>query len=384
MNQTMSTISGDSSSGGGQRSRWPDLPDDILSSIADRIDPKIGTLRLRSVCRSWHSSLSPLPSSITFPLKLPFPLSNGVSTSPSQLSLSKRTVYLLSPPENFSNGGFLIKVEEREGKRNGFSLFDPLLSYSKFPQPNLCLNLLDYRVSVVCESYVVNSDLGLPQNPFKKAVVAKNFAVKGDFVVLGLKLSGELLIWRIGDEQWTEIGVNGRSFDDIISYNGKFYATADRKGRLVMIDSRLKPLDLVPKLVYGNGMCTYLVECDGNLYVVDRVGIDDGRDIKLGVFKLDDKGHFWDYESDLNDCVFFVGDDANFSLSRNDYYGDIRNVIYFKGVSVEEEGDRIGGIDEFTKVFDMKTNSSSYLVESESYAKLYWPPSSWFQSGCSS
>ncbi|XP_021762263.1 F-box protein SKIP23-like [Chenopodium quinoa] len=375
----MSTIPDGGSSGGGQNSPWPDLPVDILSSIADRLDPKIGTLRLRSLCRSWHSSLSPLPSSITFPLKLPFPLSNGVSTSPSHLSLSKRTIYLLSPPENLSNGGFLIKVEEREGKRNAFSLFDPLLSNAKFPQPKLSLNLLDFRVSVVFESYVVNSAFGgVLQNPFKKAVVAKNFAGNGDFIVLGLKLSGELLIWRIGDEQWTEIGVNGRSFDDIISYNGKFYATADKKGRLVMIDSRLKPFDLVPKLMFGEGKCTYLVECDGNLYVVDRVGVDDSRDFKLGVFKLDDKGRFWDYELDLNDCVFFVGDDANFSLSRNDYHGDIGNVIYFKGVTLEDDGDRIGGIDEFTKVFEMKTNSSSYLVESESYAKLYWPPSSWF------
>uniref|UniRef100_A0A803MKZ7 KIB1-4 beta-propeller domain-containing protein n=1 Tax=Chenopodium quinoa TaxID=63459 RepID=A0A803MKZ7_CHEQI len=190
------------------------------------------------------------------------------------------------------------------------------------------------RVSVVFESYVVNSAFGgVLQNPFKKAVVAKNFAGNGDFIVLG---------------------------------------------RLVMIDSRLKPFDLVPKLMFGEGKCTYLVECDGNLYVVDRVGVDDSRDFKLGVFKLDDKGRFWDYELDLNDCVFFVGDDANFSLSRNDYHGDIGNVIYFKGVTLEDDGDRIGGIDEFTKVFEMKTNSSSYLVESESYAKLYWPPSSWF------
>lgn len=199
-------------------------------------------------------------------------------------------------------------------------------------------------------------------------VVATDFFESGDFVVLGLNFSKNLVLWRFGDENWTDIAANGRCFDDVISYNGKFYATADRKGRLVMIDSRLKPIDLVPKLMFGDGKFTYLVECDGGLYLIDRV-IDGDPISKFGVFKLDDKGRFWDYELDLNDCVFFVGDGASFSLSRNDYNGAVKNVIFFF------DYDEFGA---FTRVFDVRTSTSSLCVESESYGKLLWPPLSWF------
>ncbi|KMS95314.1 hypothetical protein BVRB_009410 [Beta vulgaris subsp. vulgaris] len=346
-------------------STWPDLPRDILSSIADRLDKKIGVLRLRSICRSWRSALSSFHSDINFPLKLPSPL----SPSSNFLSLFQRTVYLLSSPQNPSNGGFfLIKLEVRENCPNTFTLLDPLSTLITFPQPNSSINLLDYRISVVSESYYVYSDL---DSEIKKVVVARNFFKNGDFVVLGLEFSGGLLIWRFGDDVWTEIEAFGRCFDDIISYNGKFYATADKKGRLVMIDSRLQPIDLVPKLMYGDGTCTHLVECDGDLWLVDEVFHD--IQTRFGVFKLDEKGRFWDYELNLKDCVFFIGDDANFSLLRSEYNGCIRNVIYSKKVYFGDEG-----IIGFTKVFDMKTDISSVMEDSESYVELYNPPSSWF------
>ncbi|KNA11965.1 hypothetical protein SOVF_130240 [Spinacia oleracea] len=376
----MAAITGGGSNGGELLSRWPNLPGDVLASITDLLDPKIGILRLRSICRSWRSSLSLLPPAINFPLKLPLLASNGASSSPSShppsgnLFLHERTVYFLSPPGYpSSNGGFLIKVKESKNAPNTFSLLNPILFEDKLPQPNFPLNLLDCSISLVCKSYVVSTDFECEQVVLKKVAVSTNFVNNGEFVVLGLKFSGGLLIWRFGDEGWTEIGVNGRCFDDIISYNDKFYATADMKGRLVMIDSRLKPIDLVPKLMFGSGISTHLVECDGNLYVVDQDI--DNRGSKLGVFKLDDKGHFWDYELDLNDSVFFVGDYANFSLSRKYYNGGLRNMIYFKDVSLDDDG---GEIDGHIKVFDLKTNTSSLLFESEKYAKLCWPPLSWF------
>ncbi|KAL2898396.1 hypothetical protein RDABS01_040178 [Bienertia sinuspersici] len=348
-------------------SRWSDPPSDILPLIADHLHRQSAIPRLRSVCNSWRSSLSSLPSSsITFPLNLPSPLSNSPSSPTRHFSLHQRTVFLLSPLSD-DGGCFIIKVEE-SGNPNTFSLFNPLFARAKLPPSSSPVNLLDYRLTHVCDSYVVHSD---SEDPIKKVVVGRDFLAKGDFVVLGLKYSGGLLFWKLGDENWTEIMAFGRSFDDIICYNGKFYATADGNGRLVMIDSRLKPIDLVPKLTYGNGVCTSLVECNGNLYLADRQV--DVRGVRFGVFKLDDKGHFWDYEPNLNGYVFFLGDDVNFSVFTKDYNGGISDVIYFKDIFLHAN-DTSG----FSQVFDMKTGTSWLVIDTENMGKFYWPPSSWF------
>lgn len=223
------------------------------------------------------------------------------------------------------------------------------------------LNLLNYSISVICKSYAFERvDARVP---IKKVVVAKNFVKDDDFVVLGLCDNGVLLLWRFGDENWTQIAYNGRPFDDIISYKGKFYATADGKGRLVMIDSRLKPIDLVHRLMYSRGRFTHLVENDGELYLLDRVWINEG--LSFGVFKLDGKSRFWDFEPNLNDSVFFIGNDANFALTKKNYRGCIRNCIFF--IITHEEGP------ECHDVFDVKKGTTCSMVDSHPFFHLYRP-----------
>lgn len=68
---------------------------------------------------------------------------------------------------------------------------------------------------------------------------------------------------------------------------------------------------------------------------------------------------FLKYELKLDDRVFFVGDDADFTLSRNDYNGWIRNVFDYKDFFLEDVK-----IDGLTKVLDMETSTSSFSVES--------------------
>lgn len=207
---------------------------------------KIGILRLRFICRSWRSSLSHLlPLSINFPLKFP-----------TDISLFQRTVYLLSSPANPSIGGLLVKVEEREHALYTFSLLIPLFS---LPKPKSPHNLLDYRITLVCESYVVYPWFALlEQVLIMKVVVSRNFFENGDFVVLCLKFNGgsvdfEVWGWRL-DWNW-QIAANLRKF-----YISKFYATSDKIGTLMMIDSSLKPVELVPKLLYGAKIRWCLVE----------------------------------------------------------------------------------------------------------------------------
>lgn len=351
-------------------SKWSDPPPDVIPAIAEHLDRNVGVLRLLSVCKSWRLSLSSFPPSITFPLKLPFPPSTSLSSN-NNLSLLQRTTYLFSPlSAATSDESFLLKVEQKENNPNTFSLINPLFSHEKSPFfPKTPISLLDYRVTYVCNSYVVSPD---SPNLFKKVVVSKNFFEYGDFVVLGLKCSGELLLWKIGDVGWTKIESCNRRFDDIISFDGKFYGIADKKGRLVMIDSRLKPTDIVPKLMYGNGEFASLIDCDGKLYVVDRQ--DDDQEVKFGVFKLDDKGRFWDYEPDLNGCVFLLGEDANFSLSRKDYNGIVSDAIYFKDAVVDND-DMLAGL---SRVLDLKKSNASYLIGSDNFSNLLSPPWSWF------
>lgn len=363
-------------------SRWPDLPPDMLLAIATRLDPTVGILRLRSVCRSWRSLLS-LSSTPHFPLNLPSVVSlSSYFLSPpppsTNLRLLRRTVCLLSPPDDRCQG-FLVKVEEIGP--NTFSLFNPL-SKDKLRKPTSPINLLDYRATAICCSYVAeevnsraSSSDSAPQagkTLIKKVVAARDFFKEGDFVVLALTDAGKLLLWRVGDEGWTGIGPSTRRFDDVISYKGKFYATADKRGRLLMIDSRLKPMDLVHSLMYGVGKCTHLLECDGGLYLIDR--IQGYKKLELGVFKLDDKCRFWDYELSLNSNTYFVGNDVNFSVLRRDYYGDVRNCIYFMtNIREGNEGRDI------TAVLDTDKGTIHPVYGSDLFGSIYWPPSSWFR-----
>lgn len=146
---------------------------------------------------------------------------------------------------------------------------------------------------------------------------------------------------------------NGCLFDDIISYKGKFYVIVDGKGRFVMIDSRLKLIDLVYRLMYSCGWFMYLVENDGELYLFDWVWINEG--LSFGVFKLDGKSWFWDFEFNLNDSVFFIGNDVNFVFIKKNYRGCIRNCIFF--IIIYEEGF------ECYDVFDVKKGIICLMVD---------------------
>ncbi|GKV44149.1 hypothetical protein SLEP1_g51361 [Rubroshorea leprosula] len=52
-------------------SSWSDLPKDLLTQIAEKLETPIDILRCRSVCPSWRSSIPPFRRSTHFPIILP-------------------------------------------------------------------------------------------------------------------------------------------------------------------------------------------------------------------------------------------------------------------------------------------------------------------------
>lgn len=410
------------------RAPWSDCPKDILAAIAKRFHSMTDILRLRSVCTSWHSSVaSPFHKSPPFLVKLPLPISPFDSVNPNRdgyFALTEIITHRLEPldaPSNSSGSpkGWLVTIEEGEpGKMlilNPLSLFqDPQLPVT-FPK---VLNLLDFRVSEISRAYYLeytdsnsipddfaeNSFLSVPkvvdfaENPFlsvPKVVVSSDPDwTSSDLAVLVLKNIGKLVLFKQGDVEWTiSSDFPSSCFDDIINYKGNFYAT-DQAGRLVMLDSSLNEMEIVPPFT-SSGNRKHLVKSSGNLLLVDRymenehdlLECNDAFDLvqdsglnftyDIEVFKLNEQEHCWVKVKSLCDKVLFVGDQC-FSITSRDFYGSNGNCIYFRDEYIgATSGDCVrakGVYGHNTCVFTIGDGKLGPLDDFPGYADIYWPP----------
>ncbi|GAB4848407.1 hypothetical protein Ancab_003104 [Ancistrocladus abbreviatus] len=399
--------------------RWSTLPRDILTAVARRLNSSVELLRLRAVCSSWRSSLPLPPKPFHSFLKLPFPNARYYDLNPNNrpgyLCLFQSTVYRLSPLASSKNG-WLLKLSDTQ-KPNTFSLLNPL-STSKFKttRPNFPkqINLLDYRISEICKSYTlkfVDQENPLEQTEsvlIRRVAVLSDYTIDGDgvgdnFVVLLLRYGGDLEAWRFGEEKWTSIEGDDNRFDEVLCCGGKCYAI-DYAGDLSVFDSGL---NLIKRFSDRFVMCCQprqrkiLVEFNGYLYVFDKTSDLDAEfyydhwedeyvmnwkeydmPLRLKIFKLNEKnGGGWDYVGSLGDGVFFLGDDVTFGIWKKDY-GCKGDCIYLTDecfVQLEE-----GEFGEDTGVYDLNECKIVALAECPEYARVFWPPPSWFLDSASS
>ncbi|KAE9448076.1 hypothetical protein C3L33_20024, partial [Rhododendron williamsianum] len=305
---------------------WYRLPGDILKSIAKRLTDKADAAAastnyinalglLRSVCKSWRSSIEKPSSSLLslLPLTLPFPIvpfRNPNSNRGRHFSLTHSTLYFLSPLSPTPTAGWLLRVQEPPSRNNnnGSKTYHPLNPLSKLEPPERApraaafpesLNLLEVGIAEIgrahCLKVVDEREKKKKQEveeKFKRRTMAecqaeyedayttyiKKVAVSlEDYGVVVAIHSGRLCFHKLGgDQKWTLIDSSNDLYHDVVYRKGKYFAV-DYRGRTVVIDGAdLKKEVMVTRLVESPlpnlGACqfTRLVDSGNDLFLVDR------------------------------------------------------------------------------------------------------------------
>ncbi|PNY04261.1 F-box family protein [Trifolium pratense] len=384
---------------------WTQLPKDLLQFISEKLNSEFYQLRFRSVCSSWRSSV---PKNhhhhLNLPSKFPTPSnsnniddhsnSNSNNNNASTFPLSKRTLFLITPPPNQQTlQPWLIKIGP--DSHDLIHLWHPLSRDKQFPlhSPHVIdfnhLSVIDLGREFVIGQFPSQSPLFINDNTslYMEKLVVYDTCHSGNendpcSVLLTIHVSGKLAIFRCGDEQWTIIPEMPTMFyDDVCVFNGRPIAV-DGTGRTVAVEPDLS-LDLVAEAeaVFG-GDKKFLVESDGELLLVDKYlsclgnySLDDGetgndivaeRAVKFDVFRLDEKEKKWVEVRNLGDRVLFLGEDCVFSSKCN---GNGNCVIFM---------DRNCHSTEFgISVFHLDQRRISPLSDFPCYSKLFWPPPEW-------
>ncbi|GAU28248.1 hypothetical protein TSUD_118550 [Trifolium subterraneum] len=81
---------------------WSKLHKDILQLTPKKLDSEFYQLCFRSVCSSWRSSSVPKNHLLNLPSKLtlPFDSNNNGNNNGTTFPLSKRAIFLITPPPN--------------------------------------------------------------------------------------------------------------------------------------------------------------------------------------------------------------------------------------------------------------------------------------------
>ncbi|KGN48970.1 putative F-box protein At1g65770 [Cucumis sativus] len=339
------------------RVRWSDLPPQLWPLIGKRLDNYIDIVRFRSVCRSWRASLPQLNAiSLLSPLLVSHPFDHRIEDA----LVIRRIIYGTSPlrhhqtstyPSSSSSSsrasaGWLAKVETTNlGKLRFLTPLSTDWVKSRNQVFRKEVNLLDFRIHEVAKSYILRSTIGgiLFIN---KVVVFPDSAwidVKKTSIIVAVNIEGKLGYTKVGDYKWTLIGSPNFCFADLIVYEGEIY-TVDRLGTVFLIDSSMKLVQISPELgVISNEK--HLIECGGEIYVVDRF-LEQKKDPELlnswfdepmprvvdfKVHRLDQEimgKSRWVEVKNLGNRAFVVGHNS-FSVSAADFEGFKENCIYF-------------------------------------------------------
>ncbi|XP_050238039.1 putative F-box protein At3g25750 [Mercurialis annua] len=329
----------------GTKSRWPDLPTDILASIIKLLEVRIDIIRIGSVCRSWRNSIFySREDQIVFPLKTPL---HNIYLSQT-FSLPKNTflqfyptsMYLIKPIYDDSRTAFLVKVEHHYSGRHKARLLD-LFSQENDIYGNEVIDSRNYHVSELCKmctwksssergSFYLNST---DHKIFKKVILYPDdvWTTRENCVVFAIDSRRKLEYWKFGDEKWTTI-CNAK-FGDMILYNGKVCATEYTIGHIWVIEiSSNQVIKIALHEDFSRYNCAFLKSC-GDLYLVG-LGHSIAGIAKYPVYKLNIETpcRNWVRVACIGggDRIFVLASQhtSSFSVSTNEFVRSEGNKIY--------------------------------------------------------
>ncbi|MCH82460.1 F-box protein [Trifolium medium] len=357
---------------------WSQLPKDLLQLISQRLDSELYLLRFRSVCSTWRSSSSiPKHHPNYLSLKLPEFYNNDPNPP---CHISKHNIFLIKPPQHqqtlHHRRPWLIRIgPDPDGKIQLWHPFS-LRPHIPFHFPH---HVLDFnQLSVFHLGHLFLLSEANRQIHSAKLLVAPRQEKQPLFMVT-FNCFGELTLFRCGDERWTIIqGMATSAHGDICIFKGRPCAV-DYDGYTVMFEPDLSHHLIAEPLLDEEGVHTkFLLQSECELLLVDCYACDSGfsiknGDVRIAVFRLDEKEKKWVKLTSLGDRVLFLGNRYMFSASASE-------LGFAKGNCVIYTDDVFKGLDDMEygmSVFQLDQNRVSPLSDYPDYLKLFWPPPEW-------
>jgi hypothetical protein len=220
--------------------------------------------------------------------------------------------------------------------------------------------------------YIIDANQ-IKHNPYdkfypKKVVTAT--CEEHPFLIVTFDFCARPMMFRCGDNRWTRIPYLSQSLGksgDICLFKGRPYVV-DKTGLTAMIRPDLS-IHLVADPMFCGGD-KFLVECDCGLLLVDINVSDDGsNDLRIHVYRLDDKERKWIKLANLGDMVLLLGNQISFSASASDLGFPNGNCIILNAGDLSDcfEMD----------IFQLDQGRVSPLCDNPDYLKLFLPSPEW-------
>ncbi|XP_058762301.1 F-box protein SKIP23-like [Vicia villosa] len=353
---------------------WTMLPKELLQLISEKLNSEFYRIRFRSVCSTWRFSI-PKPYN-PFPFYLPqFPdsSSSSIYSRDSDIhKLDKHNIFILKPPTTPNQQTlyrpWLVRISPTSSGK--FNLWHPLSRNSlNIPYDSSVLDISQLSVFDIAQMYDLSTPVAVFHGEeFMGSVATFQGEEILDIVTQGY--SGEMVMLRHGDDSWKQIPNEAHFYHDICIFKGR-PCLADGTGRTVMIGSNLS-VHLVAEPVYGGylyGDIKIMVEYESELLLVHKQGYHHRGDLRIDVFRVDQKEKKWLRLANLGDTVVFFGQCHSFTASALDLGFDKGNfVIHFNNNDMS--------------IFHLDQRQNSLLSDYPDYLKLFWPPPEWIISRC--
>ncbi|KAK9747822.1 hypothetical protein RND81_02G016400 [Saponaria officinalis] len=409
---------------------WSNLPEELLSPIAHRLESRLDILHFRAVCKEWRNSVSlsllsnknilstVLPHKLTttnppllrrgaYRRREEFP-ENLINDS---LILSASSIFLIKPTFNNAElSPWLITVEEMNSGK--FVVRKPLSrsTVRKMPEyfPKM-LDLSDFDVEEMGRVYSLRYDVE-PYLLFEeqhKVLLLGDFDCKirvsiDDYTAVVLYDSGVLAAINLKNAVEKEADLNRRKFDDIVMFEGTIY-TIDRHGRLFLMDNsgdKLKMVAVVDEVLHsGMERKCRIFELCGELYLVRNCLVSKPsltrKRMGVRVYKLNREKNTWDeLDSIGDDRILFVIPGCCFFARATDFPGWKGNLIvlddrlsfpchshtpllghdweYFEFIAVREAEKKMS-----LEIFHFEECVFEPVETNPDYSIVFWPPPKW-------
>ncbi|CAO2826481.1 unnamed protein product [Amaranthus hypochondriacus] len=403
---------------------WSELPPELLSEIAERLETRSEIVRFRTICKSWRNSVSFSQfsqKSILSPL-LPYKISsntlslfrnrNSINHPRRSLIIAASSVFIVRSNRNPNLPPWLITVEEL----NPGKLFirAPLSRFEIEKLPGYVMKILGsthYDVSEIGRLYAFRLT-GFQiksmndSNPWNKWFKIYNKVVLfidpncrtnpriDDCMAAILYDNGNLATVRLKDDyEHLERYSSVEKFDDLVMLKRKIYMI-DRKGRVYSKMFRESGLSKIVDEPIGKGHDNdrrkRLVESNGKLYLIYRFH-ECYKDVMFKVFKLNEGLLKWDEVKGIgNDQILFVTLEGSFFVPKKDIDGWKGNCIVFSRNSFPTYNDTLKGDRDIFKtwkkteldiaVFDFDSGDCGPIACYPKYSEVFWPSLDWISS----
>ncbi|XP_057796988.1 F-box protein SKIP23-like [Salvia miltiorrhiza] len=332
---------------------WSDLPPELLQTVATNLPALADYIRFRAVCHNWQRA-API-SSPYIPREFPWlmlPLNRSSNRRGFFNPLTNNHHRLTLPEASHSRRragssfGWLVLIDESPS----IFLINPLTrDRISLPPLSSFPNVTNFDFYSIGREYTVRS----PENDLnfyslkemrdafiKKVILSHSPYDNPNFFAFAILNRHENLAYcKNGHESWRIIDGAQTYSEDVIYFNGSFYAV-DKFGSIAIceLDGDSPVVKFINVEQQIDGDMKYLVDAMGDLLLVARYldfeieieyYVEVCKTVKFRVFRFDWNDHKWEDLASLDDKVLHLGENSSLALLASDFRGCRGNMIYF-------------------------------------------------------